>query len=79
MTGFGMSPRAGGGGDQCCSVRSVNGLRGVIAASVLYPLAECVERRHVRSKYRTLAQEMQLPFARRRQRSWSRRWLTPSD
>jgi phenylacetate-coenzyme A ligase PaaK-like adenylate-forming protein len=49
----------------------MNGLRGLVASLVVYPLAERLEGRDVRSKRRAFASELGRRFAERRQRSWA--------
>jgi phenylacetate-CoA ligase len=51
--------------------RVLSGLRGALSARLAYPIAERVTGRDIRSKRRSFASEMALPFAERRQRSWT--------
>src|SRR5262245_35802270 len=48
----------------------INGTRGLLAALIVYPLAERLQGRDIRSKSRALALEMRRPFAERRRGSW---------
>lgn len=49
----------------------VNGMKGLAAGLVAYPIAERLEGRDIRSKRRLFAAEMALPFAQRRAHSWA--------
>ena len=49
-----------------------NGVRGLVGSLVVFPVAERLEGRDMRSKQRQLAAEMSQPFAERRRRSWNR-------
>lgn len=49
-----------------------NGVRGLVGSLVVFPVAERLEGRDMRSKQCALAAEMSAPFAERRQRSWNR-------
>lgn len=47
-----------------------NGARGLVGCLILFPLAERLEGRDIRSKQRWFATEMSRPFRERRQSSW---------
>jgi phenylacetate-CoA ligase len=49
-----------------------NGVRGVLAAGIVYPLAERAEKRDVRRKTAWVRQEIDRPYAERRARAWAR-------
>lgn len=49
-----------------------NEVRGIVGSVAVFPLAEWLEGRSIRAKQLALAEEMSLPFARRRRRSWDR-------
>lgn len=49
-----------------------NGVRGLVGSAAIFRVAERLERRNIRARQSALGDEMSLPFAERRRRSWER-------
>lgn len=49
-----------------------NGVRGLVGSAAIFRVAERLERRNIRGRQSALGDEMSLPFAERRRRSWER-------